>query len=266
MRFVDKFLHYLIDSRLFISIAAVCSYLSTVKIVPLTLDWRYLGFVFCCTWAVYIYPFAPDIPPKQKISYWLGFGALFLAGLISFISLNLKSIEAYMIAGILAGATISYYLPLISYKSLRHVPFLKIFLIAFCWTLSTVTLPALVQGHSLLAPDTWLLTIERFLFIFAITVPFDIRDIQEDAGNKLQTLPMLVGVRNALILSGVLLFAYLIITYLNYGTNYILAARLGTASVAVLLLRNIKPELHDHYYTGLFDGIIVLQCILLFIF
>jgi len=208
VRFVDKLLHYLIDSRLFISIAAVCSYLSTVKIVPLALDWRYLGFIFSCTWAVYIYPFASEIPLRQKNSYWLAFGTLFLAGLASFISLGLRSIEAYTIAVILAGSTISYYLPLVSYKSLRHVPFLKIFLIAFCWTLATVTLPAIAQGHTLLVPSTWWLTIERFIFIFAITLPFDVRDIQEDEGSKLQTLPMLVGVRNALILSGILLFAY----------------------------------------------------------
>lgn len=264
MKYIDKFLHYLIDTRLFISIAAVCSYLSTVQIVPLAFDWYYLFFVFACTWSVYLFPFAPQKGISQKRAFWLGFGSLFALGVFSFVQLRLPSGEAYIIALVLAGSTISYYLPFLSNQSLRNVPFLKIFLIAFCWTLATVTLPVSAQGHTLLEPKSWWLTIERFVFIFAITVPFDIRDMQEDSGSELQTLPMLIGVQGALILSGVLLFAYLVMTYINYGSNYILLARLIVVSFAVLLLRNVKPERQDHFYTGLFDGTMVLQCVLLY--
>ena len=75
---------------------------------------------------------------------------------------------------------------------LRTIPYIKIYLIALVWCLSTVLLTA-TENNLVISIDVILSLISRFLFIVAITIPFDIRDIKFDA-LTLKTIPMLFGV------------------------------------------------------------------------
>jgi hypothetical protein len=61
-----------------------------------------------------------------------------------------------------------------SSTSLRTVAGIKIFLIAFCWAGVTVVFP-LLNYDSALSVDMLLLFVQRFLFVIAITIPFDLR-------------------------------------------------------------------------------------------
>lgn len=91
-------------------------------------------------------------------------------------------------------------------SGLRDIPALKIFMIACVWVMATVWIPLIeMDGFNVLKePDFWMLSVERFLFVVAITIPFDIRDLKYDEPDK-KTLPQLIGASKSVALSIILL-------------------------------------------------------------
>jgi 4-hydroxybenzoate polyprenyltransferase len=57
--------------------------------------------------------------------------------------------------------------------------------------------------------------VSRFLFVFAITVPFDIRDVEYDSQNVI-TIPLFFGVKIAKIISVFALFICCIISFFQH--------------------------------------------------
>jgi hypothetical protein len=74
---------------------------------------------------------------------------------------------------------------------LRKIPFSKIFIISFVWAVSTMLLLVIENNIPISQNIRWHL-IARFLFVFSITIPFDIRDLKYDAKN-LRTIPLFFG-------------------------------------------------------------------------
>jgi hypothetical protein len=107
--------------------------------------------------------------------------------------------------------------------ALREFPYLKIFLIGISWGIVTVILP-LLQANIIISYSDVLETFVRAMFVIAITIPFDVRDVYSDSF-KMKTLPQKMGVSMSKNLAYVLLF-------FNFG-YYVL---LGTQSVESLVL------------------------------
>ncbi|MBK8472274.1 MAG: hypothetical protein IPL33_08940 [Sphingobacteriales bacterium] len=60
-------------------------------------------------------------------------------------------------------------------------------MIAFVWTAATILLPVIHSEKTYHNLHLFAMAIERFLFVFAITIPFDIRDMiadRQDYENK----------------------------------------------------------------------------------
>lgn len=101
-------------------------------------------------------------------------------------------------------ATILYVFPFNKGSAgLRNVPGLKLFLISMTWTGLTLYLP-LVSAGIPLTQDLYPYVIQRFLFVLAIAIPFDIRDVQFDIAG-LNTLPQVLGVNKSKIIAVVAL-------------------------------------------------------------
>jgi len=113
---------------------------------------------------------------------------------------------------------------------LRKIPFSKIFVIALVWTISTILLLVL-ENNILISQNTVLHLISRFLFIFAITIPFDIRDLKYDA-QKLRTIPLFFGVSKARFMAVSALFICEIIAIFLHLEN----ALIFTNLLALILL------------------------------
>ena len=112
--------------------------------------------------------------------------------------------------------------------------------------------------------------IERATFVFAITIPFDIRDLMLDASSSTATLPGHFGLKRAKWMAlgslGVTTLAVLANTYLGaYGTGATAALLLSVGSSAALIW-GATPERHDYYFSGLLDGTMVFQAVLVFLF
>ena len=87
---------------------------------------------------------------------------------------------------------------------IRNIPFAKIFVIALVWTISTMLL--LVLENNMLINQNLILHLSaRFLFVFAISIPFDIRDLRFD-DKKMKTIPIVFGERKAKLIGVMALF------------------------------------------------------------
>ena len=78
-------------------------------------------------------------------------------------------------------------------ETLRNIAGVKIYVVGITWAIITVLLPVMEEGLSLSA-DIWIVFLQRFLFVVALVLPFDIRDIEVDA-KHLKTIPQKIGVK-----------------------------------------------------------------------
>jgi len=138
-------------------------------------------------------------------------------------------------------------------KSLRDIPFIKIILIAFSWAAVTVLIPAYIN-EEFSANDTWSLFILNFIYIFALVIPFDIRDLNFDEPEK-KTIPQLIGMKAAkhtaiilLIICGLLSFALL------KETVFLVPVYL----VSIIVLFQIDDKRKELFYAWGIDGLILL--------
>ncbi len=162
--------------------------------------------------------------------------------------------------------SLGYTLPFLKGKQLRlrDLDFIKIFLVAGVWAWVSVLLPALEYGcpKAMLA----LMLAERSCFVFAITLPFDIRDLKVDASSQLRTLPAAIGINRSKWLAISLLGAMSALAAANWWLgNYPAGALLGIALSAICtggLVWWSEPWRHDYFYSGLMDGTMILQAVL----
>ena len=173
------------------------------------------------------------------------------------------------LATVLAGLlSMAYVLPWLGgRRRLRDLNYLKIFLIAFVWAWVSVVLPALAL-HLEWSIPVWILFLERLLFIFAITLPFDIRDLEVDAHNRVLTLPAVLGLKKTRILAAGSLFVMLLLSLLNYWVQaYSAGAVLGlgcSVGIAYGLIHFSPRFQHDYYFSGLLDGMMILQFLIIY--
>jgi 4-hydroxybenzoate polyprenyltransferase len=157
---------------------------------------------------------------------------------------------------------LGYVLPLLNGRRLRDLPYLKIFLIALSWAWITVIAPAQSMGLSL-DRSILLMALERACFIFAITIPFDIRDMALDKEAAVSTLPGQWGVLQAKRIALAALVVMAVLVSFNYWLDrYSFGVCLGLLLSAVssaILIWKATPEKHDYYFTGLLDGTMIFQ-------
>lgn len=151
-------------------------------------------------------------------------------------------------------------------RRLKDIPGLKIFLIALVWASVSVILPAIHASIDLGSRDVILTFLARIVFIFAITLPFDIRDMQGDAQAGIRTLPMTLGPQRTRTLALAMMLLFCGIVVFHYGTHLsgpTLPLLLSALITGVALLFCSRPR-HELYFVGLLDGTMLLQPLLLF--
>lgn len=169
--------------------------------------------------------------------------------------------------------TIFYSVPIRGNKKylfrLREIPYLKIFLIAFVWSASTIFLPVIQTGGKIFNTQVFLLFAERFFFIFAITIPFDIRDMQADRKAGIKTIPLLVNQKKALVLSYLSLSVCLVISLFHYRipNNWFIIEALCISLITTSLFLKLNFFRNwSRYYYQILDGTLLLQGMLVLVF
>ena len=163
-------------------------------------------------------------------------------------------------------ATVFYVLPIKNKAiGLRHVPALKLILIAFSWMGISLYFP-LYEAGQIDISNQWLYFVQRFLFIIAITIPFDIRDTHFDLP-ELATLPQIIGVNKAKVVAVICMLAFIILSVFLKGA----ASSLFKADLILMLatvgLISFCTQNRNRFYTAFWvESLPILWYILYLIF
>lgn len=162
--------------------------------------------------------------------------------------------------------TLFYSLPVFKTKKiifrLREIPCLKIFLISMVWAATTILLPIIQSGQTFGKWHVITMLIERFIFVFAITIPFDIRDMKTDEHAGLQTIPLIIGEKRALQVANIYMVLFLVTCcfhYYNTSLAFILPAFIISAFTTLLFFNSKKIKSLTHYHYFVLDGTMLLQ-------
>ena len=132
--------------------------------------------------------------------------------------------------------------------SFRNFPAIKILSIAIAWAGISVLFPLFEIGYGF-NNIVYLEFIQRILFVIAITIPFDIRDLKTDS-KALKTLPQLVGIQNAKFIGVSLLCVFVGIDFFKQNiSNSILFITISIAFISALFLL-FTSENKSRFYTS----------------
>jgi 4-hydroxybenzoate polyprenyltransferase len=278
---------FLLFSNVFMSLCAVAQGLVTFLLIGSKPVYTVIALLFTSTLGIYNFCILATKPPHPekslhiRVRWFFGHYRLMvtftIVSLLSLVPLFfLISTESRIMLVFLAIISFCYSLPLFSFGDqkfgLRNIPGLKPFLITLVWTMSTVLLPILEAQDLHLVTinmhDTTLLIAKRFLFIGALTIPFDIRDLFEDHKTGLKTIPVILGEKRAYLFCQIMLGGYIILLFLfkNNGFNATFFALTLTAILAGWLIFKSKWEKNEYYYFFYMDGVLVLQYLILMLF
>ena len=201
------------------SLCAVAQGLLTFYLIGSKPIYPVLGVLFTSTLAIYNFcilitqPQQPEKSPHKRVRWFFSHYRLMVTlTIVSILSLVplffLISFSSKILLVFLAGLSFAYGIPLFTMGDrkfgLRNIPGLKLFLITLVWTMSIVLLPVLEAQAAHFANismrDTTILIAKRFLFIAAVAIPFDIRDLFEDKQFGLKTIPVAWGEKECLSL------------------------------------------------------------------
>ena len=216
MRFVGNWFGFYVFGNVHVALAVYCLTRITLETYGLP-NAGTAEFLFCATVVAYnLIRFVQLERISDMSTNWIRANskALLLLNLLAVAGMIRFALEAdpedLLLILPFAIATSLYVLPFSSHgKGLRHVPGLKLFLIAFTWAGLTVLYP-LAAGNVAIDGMAGLFFLQRFLFIAAITIPFDIRDLQLDMP-ELGTLPQVLGVGRSKTVALFCLFAFVLI-------------------------------------------------------
>ena len=276
MILLRKILDLILYGNFFIASCAVAMVLQTEYILYGVLQWNYLTtFVFSATLCLYAlhrivgmekvkqftekYRYAIIAKYQYHILFYAIVGAIISAYL--FFSLCFQNQLLIVLPAILS---LGYVVPFFGKKRrLRDFDYIKIFLIAIVWAFITVILPIVERKGWAISASDMLMCIERSLFIFAITIPFDIRDLKVDQHIQVKTIPFLIGISKSKYLAGLLLLFAFLLALLLYSLNIynkpiLVALSLSYLSTYLLITYSDKTE-EDYFFTGLMDGTMIIQ-------
>jgi len=254
-------------SNLHIGLCVAAYTIYSFILLKVEVCWDYVLFVSFATSFLYATHRLIGIDLVGKYKFTGRFGIIFnfrkLLLILAFISGILTWVYFFRLSGnvqlsMVAPGIISllYVLPFFNKKRLRDFPLIKIFLIAIVYTYNCQFIPGLASNSFL--PSLLLFCLSRMLFVFAITVPFDIRDYQVDKETSVPTLVSKLGltVSKGLAIGLVILSMTIVSTYiLLYVMDPILIIIEGIVHLfALLLISFSSQERPDIYFSLYLDG------------
>lgn len=269
---IIKFIQVIVYTNLWIGIGAAAITWQYYLIHSIPVNYNILSLAFFAT--VLTYTFQRYIKMINKTHgggdrlNWMKahpvlVRGILLATLVGTVVFLLKVQPITFVYLIISGLMSLFYvikIPGVKGKSLRDIPTLKIFVIASVWAATGTFLPWM---NDPVYPNNapWLYFLIYFIFILAITLPFDIRDIYLDEAEK-KTIPQRIGEMNTRILSILLLVGHLALIYLALGEWPILYTFF--TGLSIFLILKSKSDTNDLYFSFVIDGLLILQGLTIF--
>lgn len=259
MQYFRGFFNFYINSSIHVALAVVSLSVLSFLEFNLVVDFKLLGFIFFGSITGYNFvkyagiarlhhrSLARNLRLIQVFSLFCFLGFLYFA--------FLQELKILFTAAVFGVFTLLYAIPPgKNNQNLRNISGIKIFIIALVWAGVTVIFPLLskVEFNQLI-----LEFLQKFCFVIALTIPFEIRDLKYDAGT-LKTLPQQVGVQKTKI-AGYLLLA--VILFLEFWKDFILVeliTLLFILGVTGIFIKYTKTNQVDYYASFWVEGIPIL--------
>ncbi|MFT6996870.1 MAG: hypothetical protein ACJAQ4_000615 [Cryomorphaceae bacterium] len=263
-------LRFLGNTNLFISLGSLSSVLGAAAFIGAELDYSLACFAFFA--ALFTYNFQRRIGDlKQDQSYSKTGSMMMIFGVIGmgYFVFKLANYQLVLMgfAGFISLAYAYPFIPSARGKiSLRLVPGMKLWTIVLVWTLSCVILPIL--GSEIDTRVLVLFILQQALFVTALTIPFDIRDLPVDWPEQ-RTIPQVFGVSKARNLALVFLLfsavASLSLFLLKEIELNLILIHMGVLLLSGGLISKVKTKRGELYFSIGIDGMLILQGVAFFL-
>lgn len=270
------FFDFIGKSNFFIALASALSVCSVYVLYDQSISSPLTLIVFFSTFFIYnIQRVVGNSNHWEVLHPSIKIAIVISAAAIGFLVFYLELEQSILLA--LAGiVSLLYSLPIVnrndSKLSLRDLPRFKIWIIVLVWTMVIAIAPFLsFSDFGGFDSDfsIFIFSLQQASFIFALTVPFDIRDRFVDA-NYQQTIPMVLGVDKSISIavkglwvSFFLMTVNVLLGYFDLSIILIQAIALYISSRLILASREPKDQA---FYTIKIDGMIALQAVLIILF
>ncbi len=278
MQVVKRLFDFYINSSTHVSLSVVALGWVTYLSLDINVNFELLSFLFFSTVTGYNFvkyaalaglhhrSLARSLKAIQLYSVLCGFGMVIT-------SLYL-SLEVWVACGILGLVTLLYAIPFFMPKNtaalvkgnLRSVAGLKIFIIGVVWSGVTVILPVLQDGF--INWDVGVMCVQRILFVLALMIPFEIRDMTFD-DPALKTLPQVVGIKKAKIIGVTWLVLCCILEFFkdNFNLSFFLCMLFIMVVTSVCIYLSQKRSATTMYFSSFWvEGIPLLWLWLILLF
>ena len=197
--------NWIVSNNIFVAVCVLAFSISSEVLLG-TVNLKINQFVFFATLFTYNFQrvvklkqrtidLKTDLQEKNKTSTYF---IMIIAGII--IAYHFYYFKTSTQIAIIFSGILSVLYPF----GIRNIPFAKILVIALVWTISTMLLLVL-ENNIFISQNLILHLSARFLFVFAITIPFDIRDLKFD-DKKMKTIPIAFGEVKAKLIGVMALF------------------------------------------------------------
>ncbi len=274
------------DSNLLISFAALAATYQTYILLNIPVRVEPLGLlVFFSTLMVYHFHRIMAISSTamehlSRTQLWYvnnkKLALILLAISVMIIAISLAGLPLRTRLALLPLVAIAgfYTVPLFFFKHksyrLRDLGLVKPFIIGLAWAGVTALLPVINFEVDISWSETVLLFFERFFFISALCIPFDVKDIQIDSEKlRTQTIAAKWGVWKTIVFSMFVLalFAATIVLEWVIGADWVgmklLLGFLASFVVTAAAIMGVSEKRGEHYYTVIIDGTIILQALII---
>lgn len=213
-----------------------------------TFRWPTVALIFITYFSGYLYT------KYQKTEHFPKILILnFLAGIISAVLIILNHNEIRLLKWFVIVVLGLLYNSFFLETYIRKIPLLKVFYVGLVWGLMNcwLTLPEFSLPIFIIS----------FLFITALVLPFDIRDMKSDT---VQTFPKIIGVQNTKYLAYFLVFTATVVGSLYLKQNFSVSFFLTTfiTFVFIFYAENTKSESYFSFWVELCSGLPLLFLIL----
>ncbi len=188
--------------------------------------------IFITYWSGYLYTKYQHSKHFRKILIFN-----ILTGIISAVLIYLNHNEIRLLKWLVIVALGLLYNSFFLEKFVRKIPLLKVFYVGLTW--------ALINAWLILPEFHWPIFLISWLFITALVLPFDIRDMHDD---QVTTFPKLIGVQNTKYFAYALVFAANILAVLFLRESFSVAFTL-TSLVTFKLVYFSENTNRDSYFS-----------------
>ncbi len=148
------------------------------------------------------------------------------------------------------------------HHNLRSISGLKVYIIAFVWSGVTVFLP-LLHAKVPINIDVLLLGLQRFCFVIALMLPFEIRDLKFD-NLRLSTIPQKIGIQQTKTIGIALAILIVCLDFFKNTTTITSMLSLQATIVIYALLLVFARVKQSKYYSSFWvEGIPIVWLLLL---